>query len=109
MLRLYQSSIRCCGHQNLPLACLRYYSSQGSGSGENPVKNVDKTEHIEDEDEVEPLPLLQRPLGVREPPTTVPKTRKEQLNDMLDQNKRMEHRRHLYVFSLSLVIYVPIC
>jgi ATPase complex subunit ATP10 len=90
------------------LACLRYYSSQGSRSGEKIAKNVDKTEHIEDEDEVEPLPLLQRPLGVREPPTTVPKTRKEQLNDMLDQNKRMEHRRHLCVFSLSPVIHVPV-
>jgi hypothetical protein len=110
MLRLYQSSIRCCRHKSLSLACLRYYSSQSSGSGANLANKANNTEQIlEDEDEVEPLPLLQRPLGVREPPTTVPKSSKEQLNDMLDQNKRMEHRRHLYVFFLSLVIHVPIC
>ena len=81
------------------MACLRYYSSQRSESGANLAKKANKTEQIlEDDDEVEPLPLLQRPLGVMEPPTTVPKSSKEQLNDMLDQNKRMKHRRHLYVF-----------
>jgi len=43
------------------------------------------------------LRLLNRPLGVRERPTTIVKTRKEKLNELLDSDKRMEQRRHLYV------------
>ncbi|KAF7983200.1 hypothetical protein HWV62_23464 [Athelia sp. TMB] len=54
--------------------------------------NVEKDE---DEDAVAPLSLLQRPLGVLDPPTTVAKTSKETLNEMMDQKKRMEHRKHL--------------
>lgn len=47
--------------------------------------------------EDEPLPFLQRPLGVPEPPTTKPRTWEDTKADMLDQSKRIEARRHMYV------------
>lgn len=44
------------------------------------------------EEEQDRLPFLQRPLGVREPPTTEPKSWKD---EMLNQETRMDHRRKL--------------
>ena len=49
---------------------------------------------------VEELPFLPRPLGVRERPSTIPRTWQE---EMMDQETRMDHRRKLYV-ALSFVI-----
>lgn len=72
-------------------------ASQGSSSGQKSAKDDAKLVEMEDDDDVPPLPLLQRPLGLKDPPTTAPMTRKEHLNEMLDQNKRMDKRRHLYV------------
>jgi len=96
MLRSFHLPARCCGHQRHHLLLLRYYSSKGPNTDQNVTKNVEQTVQIEDEDEVQqPLPLLQRPLGVAEPPTTARKTTREYLDDMLDQGKRMDHRRHL--------------
>jgi hypothetical protein len=46
-------------------------------------------------DELPPLPILQKPLGVRELPTAVPKTWEERKADLLNQEKRLEQRRHL--------------
>ena len=44
-----------------------------------------------------PLPPLNRPLGVRQRPTTIAKTTREMLADLMDQDARMAQRRHLYV------------
>ena len=45
-----------------------------------------------------PLPLLQRPLGVEEKPTTHLKTFDERSKEILfDDKKRMDQRRHLCV------------
>ncbi|KAF9530283.1 F1F0 ATP synthase assembly protein Atp10 [Crepidotus variabilis] len=41
------------------------------------------------------LPPLNRPLGIKQRPTTVERTRKEKLKDLLDQDARMAQRRHL--------------
>lgn len=43
-----------------------------------------------------PLPL-DRPLGVAEPPTKGKQSREEWRKDLLDQSKRINERRHLYV------------
>lgn len=45
----------------------------------------------------DPLPPLNRPLGVKQRPTTVERTRTEKLKDLLDQEARMAQRRHLCV------------
>ena len=95
MFRSFQLSIRCSSHQRHQLF-LRYYSSQELGSGENAARTIKNTE---DENKAPPLPLLQRPLGVKEIPTSVPRTADEKLEDMLDQEKRMQRRRHLYVYT----------
>ena len=47
------------------------------------------------EDELPPLPILQKPLGVKERPTTIAKTWEERKADLLNQEKRLEQRRHL--------------
>lgn len=44
-----------------------------------------------------PLPPLNRPLGVRQRPTTVARTTREMLGSLMDQDARMAERRHLYV------------
>lgn len=98
MLSYYQLSLRRCVHQR-PV-CLRFYASQSSAK-KSPAKGNPNVEKDEDEDAVAPLSLLQRPLGVLDPPTTVAKTSKETLNEMMDQKKRMEHRKHLYVPFLA--------
>lgn len=46
-------------------------------------------------DELPPLPLLQKPLGVKERPTAVAKTWEERKADLLNQEKRLEQRKHL--------------
>ena len=46
-------------------------------------------------DELPPLPTLQKPLGVKERPTTLAKTWEERKADLLNQEKRLEQRRHL--------------
>ncbi|KAL0960067.1 hypothetical protein HGRIS_011715 [Hohenbuehelia grisea] len=43
----------------------------------------------------DPLPLLNRPLGVVEYPTVVAKSRAERLQDMLDHDKVIAERRHI--------------
>ncbi|KAF8155882.1 ATP10 protein-domain-containing protein [Crassisporium funariophilum] len=43
----------------------------------------------------QPLAPLSRPLGVRQRPTIVMKTRTEKMKDLMDQEARMAQRRHL--------------
>jgi len=45
------------------------------------------------------LQPLNRPLGVRERPTTTVKTRTERMKALMDQDVRLAERRHLYVIS----------
>jgi hypothetical protein len=45
------------------------------------------------------LQPLNRPLGVRERPTTIVKTRTERMKALMDQDVRLAERRHLYVRS----------
>ena len=46
-------------------------------------------------DELPPLPILQKPLGIKERPTALAKTWEERKADLLNQEKRLEQRRHL--------------
>ncbi|KAG5219725.1 Mitochondrial ATPase complex [Salix suchowensis] len=46
----------------------------------------------------DPLPLLNRPLGVVQPPTTRIKTRTEKLQDYINQDAIIEERRHMISF-----------
>ena len=47
--------------------------------------------------DAKPLPLLNRPLGVKEKPSARVKTWSDTKEKFLDQNKRLEERHHLYV------------
>ena len=76
-------------------------SSQGSTSVRTYSTDDAKLAEVKSDDDAIPLPLLQRPLGLKDPPTTTQMTRKEHLNEMLDQNKRMDKRRHLYILFPS--------
>ena len=44
------------------------------------------------------LTWLPRPLGVREPPSSQPKTWAQTKAELLDREKHLEKRRHLYVY-----------
>lgn len=72
-------------------AFVRYTSSSSANVAPKPAAAVPK--------EPDTLPLLQRPLGVREPPTSRAKTWSEKRDDLLNQDIRMEKRRHLCVYS----------
>ncbi|KZV76411.1 hypothetical protein PENSPDRAFT_542280, partial [Peniophora sp. CONT] len=69
------------------------------------------TEEEHDDEPPPPLPLLQRPLGVAEKPTTHLKTFDERSKEILfDDQKRMDQRRHLikeattgYFYDLHMV------
>jgi hypothetical protein len=50
-----------------------------------------------------PLPPLNRPLGVRQRPTTIQKTTRQRLKDLMNQDARMAQRRHLYVTPCRLM------
>lgn len=80
---------------------IRCMSSQDSTSGRSYQTDDAKLAEMENNDDAPPLPLLQRPLGLKDPPTTTQMTRRDHLNEMLDQNKRMDKRRHLYVLFPS--------
>jgi ATPase complex subunit ATP10 len=49
------------------------------------------------------LPPLNRPLGVRERPTTLVKSTKDRLKELMDTDVRMAQRRHLFV-ALALCL-----
>jgi ATPase complex subunit ATP10 len=96
-LCLVRSLIR---HQK-PLVCFnRPFYSTGLRGNEvvEPTNQGPLQVDIEGPDEKPgELRLLNRPLGVRERPTTIVKTRTERMKELLDSDKRMEQRRHLYV------------
>lgn len=77
-------------------------SSKGKGKGKG-VSGVQDEVVEAMEEELDRLPFLQRPLGVREPPSTEPKSWKD---EMMNQEVRMDHRRKLYgSSSLSLHLF----
>ncbi|KIJ59383.1 hypothetical protein HYDPIDRAFT_118605 [Hydnomerulius pinastri MD-312] len=63
-------------------------SSGGDGAGQN---SVEKKVGVADA----PLPLLQRPLGVRERPIAHTKTWEDTRNELMDQDVRLQQRKHL--------------
>lgn len=52
------------------------------------------------EEEKNPIPLLDRPLGVAEPPTADEKSWKEKGSEFMDSEKQLEKRKALCVSSL---------
>ncbi|KAI0918667.1 hypothetical protein AcV5_002594 [Taiwanofungus camphoratus] len=64
--------------------------SNSKGKQKESVKQKPK-----DVTEEPPLPMLQRPLGVRDRPTTEPKTWAQTREELMDQEKRLEKRKHL--------------
>ena len=64
------------------------------------ARRATRTEHTYStvsptKDELPPLPVLQKPLGVKGRPTTLAKTWEERRADLLNQEKRLEQRKHL--------------
>ncbi|KAF8887588.1 ATP10 protein-domain-containing protein [Infundibulicybe gibba] len=64
----------------------------GGGSDSTKVDQQNETKRAEN---THGLPSLNRPLGVRDRPTTVIKTRTQKMKDLMDQDVRMAQRRHL--------------
>lgn len=50
-------------------------------------------------DDKNPIPLLDRPLGVKEPPSAEEKSWKERGSEFMDSEKQLEKRRALCVFD----------
>ena len=81
-----------------PLASLhRSFYSTGV-PGKEVVESTSKSPPINTEEphtKTGELRLLHRPLGVRERPTTMVKTTRQALEELLDSKKVIEQRRHL--------------
>lgn len=71
-------------------------SASSSVQADSSAKSVDGSK---DEDG---LPMLRRPLGVTEKPTSLKKTWEETKEELMDQEKRMEKRKHLCVILLLI-------
>lgn len=54
-----------------------------------------ESKRVEEINTLPPPPLLSRPLGVSNPPSTRPQTRAEWRADLLNQTKRLTERKHL--------------
>jgi len=67
-------------------------TSSEKGKEKDTSAQVEDGRHAADES---PVPLLGRPLGVRERPTSEPKTWEQKREELLDQKKRMQKRRVL--------------
>lgn len=89
---------RCLSRHPEPLRCIRrtLYANSSRVQATNDIKDN------ANEKKEKPLPPLNRPLGVRQRPTTVAKTTRQMLKDLMDQDARMEQRRHLYVTPCCL-------
>lgn len=77
----------------------RYNSSASSSSSPPPSSSAVQVEKVvsgekakEDDDE---LPFLPRPLGIFDRPTTLQKSWKESTLELMDQDVRLERRRHM--------------
>lgn len=90
---------RCLSSHPENLRCLRrtFYGSSLRLQVTNDVNG--KAQNTKDS----PLPSLNRPLGVRQRPTTIQKTARQRLKDLMNQDARMAQRRHLYVTPCPLM------
>ena len=90
-----------CSARNF-LRC-RYNSTASSPPSSSTSKTLEKVvaeeKTKEGDDE---LPFLPRPLGVFDQPTTYRKSWKENTLELMDQDVRLERRRHMYEFFSSL-------
>ena len=84
---------RCLSSHPEHLRCFRrtLYANSSRLQDTNIIKDNAK------EKKEKQLPPLNRPLGVRQRPTTIIKTTGQKLKDLMDQDARMAQRRHLYV------------
>lgn len=84
---------RCLSSHPEHLRCFRrtLYANNSRLQATNGIKDNTK------EKKEKSLPPLNRPLGVRQRPTTIAKTTRQMLGDLMDQDARMAQRRHLYV------------
>ncbi|KNZ51744.1 hypothetical protein VP01_382g1 [Puccinia sorghi] len=89
---------------------LRFHSSRSDHSTSSSVDQTTKTTPIssstsslqapqepsaEDVERPKPPPYLPRPLGVNDPPTTRPPTEQEKLAKLVDEQARLQERKHL--------------
>ncbi|KAF9010000.1 ATP10 protein-domain-containing protein [Cyathus striatus] len=58
-------------------------------------KNTTETKTVQPEVKSDGIPPLNRPLGVRERPTTLVKTMTQKMKDLMDRDTRIAQRRHL--------------
>ncbi|KDQ13412.1 hypothetical protein BOTBODRAFT_33717 [Botryobasidium botryosum FD-172 SS1] len=84
------------------LICAKYLarslqSSAGGPSSQPRAEPVAKTSDTKEDGEegVPPLPILPRPLGVSQRPTTLPQTWAETRAELLDREKHLQKRQHL--------------
>lgn len=99
-----------------PTFCLRNASASArvkspktseKNASSEPVRRPRSTQQAKPTTSPEPakqtdgvIPLLQRPLGIHDRPTTIVKTWTEKRNELMDQNVRLEQRKHLSVNPL---------
>lgn len=91
---------------------LRFHSSRSDHSTSSSVDQTTKTTPIssstsslqapqepsaEDAERPKPPPYLPRPLGVNDPPTTRPPTEQEKLAKLVDEQARLQERKHLLI------------
>jgi hypothetical protein len=94
--------IRSFIYQTPPLVCIRrsFYTSRSSLKTATPPTPKPSPPPTTVGQKDEPgLPLLNRPLGVLERPTTVVKTRTEKMRELMDQDVRIAQRKHLCVLT----------
>lgn len=83
----------------------RPHRSTDSAADSKPTESADlkgnrkdeaaETPQLDVHEDPDAIPLLQRPLGVRERPTTQVKTWAQTREELMDQEKRLEKRHHL--------------
>lgn len=97
---MFLCSVRSLIRHNKPLVYFNHslYSTESRGNhAADPTSQTPLQINIEGPDEKPgELRLLSRPLGVRERPTTIVKTATQRMKELLDSEKLMEQRRHLY-------------
>ncbi|EIN08441.1 hypothetical protein PUNSTDRAFT_87856 [Punctularia strigosozonata HHB-11173 SS5] len=70
-------------------------SPDAKGKGKAPDTPATEQEPETKKKADDALPFLQRPLGVREPPSTLARSWEQRRADLLDQDKRLAKRQHL--------------
>lgn len=68
------------------------YSRSMSSGKPIPAATANDAEALKEDSQ---LPFLQKPLGVRDPPSSAKKTKDEIEKEYMDKDKRLERRKHL--------------